>query len=86
MGKPEHAERRANLSLLWSGLACLLISLLAALAVWTHPYAGPDLRTEFCMMLVPGAVLGVVLSLWGTCELRAGHTKNDKGGLARCDS
>lgn len=70
------AARRANLTLLWCGLACLLISVVGALAIWAYPYSGPDLRTEFCMVLVPSGVLGVVFSFWGFCELRAGKKRN----------
>ncbi|KZN20560.1 hypothetical protein A1D17_03195 [Pseudomonas fluorescens] len=75
MSKLEHVARRANLTLLWGGLASLLISVAAALAIWTHPYTGPDLRTEFCMVVVPGGALGVVFFLWGLCELRAGKKR-----------
>jgi 4-amino-4-deoxy-L-arabinose transferase-like glycosyltransferase len=75
MDKLEHVARRTNLALLWGGLACLLFSVAAALAIWMHPSAGPDLRTEFCMVLVPGGALGVVFSLWGLCELRAGKKR-----------
>lgn len=76
MYKLEHVARRTNLaSHALGGLTCLIISLAAALAIWTYPYAGPDLRTEFYMVLVPGGALGVVFSLWGVCDLRAGKKR-----------
>lgn len=76
MSQLKHAVRRTNLMLVWGGLAGLLVSIAAALAIWTHPYAGPDLRTEFCMVLVPGAGLGASFLLWGLCELRAAKKRN----------
>ncbi|KZN20511.1 MULTISPECIES: hypothetical protein [Pseudomonas] len=76
MSELQRVARRANLTLLWGGLACLLISVAAAFGIWTYPYTGPDLRTEFCMVLVPGFALGVIFPLWGFCELRAAKKRN----------
>jgi hypothetical protein len=75
MDKLKHAARRTNFTLL-CGLTCLLISVVAALSIWTYPSTGPDLRIEFCMLLVPGGALGVVFSLWGLFELRAGKKRS----------
>lgn len=63
--------RRANLALLWGGIACLIISVAASIAIWMHPYAGPDVSTGFYMMLLPGGALGVVFCIWGLCEMKA---------------
>lgn len=75
MGKREYVGRRTNLAMLWHGLACLLITVTTAMAIWMYPHSGPDLRSEFLMFLVPGSALGVTFTLFGMCELMAGKNK-----------
>jgi hypothetical protein len=76
MDKANRATRRTNLNLLLSGLGCLVISLAVVILVWTHPYSGPDLRSEFSMFMAPVFVLGVSLSLWGGCSMRASRKQH----------
>ncbi|MGE8063771.1 hypothetical protein [Pseudomonas sp. NPDC089569] len=76
MSELKHVERRTNLMFLWGGLACVFISIAGALAIWTYPFAGPDLRTEFCVVLVPGGGLGVVVFVLGFCGLRVAKKRN----------
>lgn len=76
MNKANHATRRTNLNVLLSGLVCLVISLAVVLLIWTHPYSGPDLRSEFSMFMAPVFVLGVSLSLWGICLMRASRKQH----------
>lgn len=75
MNNLERAAHRANLGLLLSGLVCLTICSAIALSIWTDLYSGPDLRSEFILMLVPFFALGAALAIWGTCELGASKTK-----------
>lgn len=72
MHKFEQAARRSSLTSLWCGLASLIFTVAAALAIWLYPFTGPDLRTDFILFLVPSGALGVAFSLSGVCELRAG--------------
>lgn len=71
MNELERVVHRSNLIMLICGLVCLIGSASSAVAIWAHPYSGPDLRSEFCLLLMPGFGLGVVFTLWGACELRA---------------
>lgn len=77
MNKLQRATHRSNLALLFSGLACLIISVTVFLTIWNYPYAGPDLRSGFCLFLAPGFAMGVFLTIWGFCELRASKSNAD---------
>lgn len=76
MDKANRATLRTNLNLLLSGLGCMVISMAVVLWIWNHPYSGPDLRSEFSMFMAPVFVLGVSLSLWGGCSLRASRKQH----------
>lgn len=71
MGHLKKQEQRTNLAMVWVGIACLLISAAGALGIWFYPHTGPDMRREFCMVLVPGWGIGVTFTLLGMYELRA---------------
>lgn len=70
MNNLKEVNRRANVVLFWGGLFCLLLSVAVAVAIWTQPFSGPDLRTESIKPLVPAVIIGVVFSLWGFFELK----------------
>ncbi|AGZ38133.1 hypothetical protein ACLPJG_26620 [Pseudomonas aeruginosa] len=76
MDKVNRATRRTDLTLVLSGLGCLAISLAVAFWIWNHPYAGPDLRSEFSMFMAPVFMLGLSLSLWGSCSLSASRKQH----------
>lgn len=76
MNNLKEVNRRTNVALVWGGLFCLLLSVAVAVAIWTQPFSGPDLRTEFIMPLIPGVIIGVVFSLWGFFELQAGKKRD----------
>lgn len=71
MTELQQAARRSSLTSLWCGLASLIFTVAAALAIWLYPFTGPDLRTDFVLLLVPGGALGIAFTLSGVCELRA---------------
>jgi hypothetical protein len=54
MTELQRVARRTNLMWVWGGLANLLIAVAGMLAIWVYPFVGPDLRSEFCSLLVPG--------------------------------
>lgn len=76
MNNLKELNRRANVGLFWGGLVCLFLSVAAAVAIWTLPFSGPDLRTEFIMSVVPGALIGIVFSVWGLCELKSARKRD----------
>ena len=50
--------------------AAHLFQLAAAVGIWSYTNAGPDLRTEFCKVLLPSVALRVIFTLWWFCELK----------------
>lgn len=71
----ERATYRSNMIMLICGLVCSIGSAITAAAIWALPYPGPDLRSLFCLFLVPGSLLGVGFTLWGACGVRAAKKK-----------
>lgn len=76
MTELQRVARRTNLMWFWGGLANLLIALAGALAIWVYPFMGPDLRSEFCALLVPVGGFGLAALLVGWHELRAAKKRD----------
>lgn len=75
MNELERVTHRSNLVTLICGLIGLISSVSAAVGIWIYPYSGPDVRSEFCLLLIPGFALGVVCTVWGAWDLRASKKK-----------
>lgn len=76
MTELQRVARRSNLIWVWGGLANLLIALAGALAIWVYPFVGPDLRSEFCALLVAVGGFGLTATLIGVRELRAAKKRD----------
>lgn len=76
MTELQRVARRSSLIWAWGGLANLLIALAGALAIWAYPFVGPDLRSEFCALLVPFGGLGLAATLVGWYELRVAKKRD----------
>jgi len=76
MTELQRVARRTNLMFVWGGLAIVFIALAGALAIWVHPFVGPDLRLEFCAFLVPVWGFGLAATLVGLYDLRAAKKRD----------
>lgn len=76
MNELQTVVRRTNLIWVWGGLANLLIALAGVLSIWVYPFLGPDLRSEFCALLVPVGGFGLAATLAGLLELRAAKKRD----------
>lgn len=76
MTELQRVARRTSLVWVYGGLANLLIALAGALTIWFYPFVGPDLRSEFCALLVPVGGFGLAAAVVGLHEVRAAKKRD----------
>ena len=76
MTELQKIERRTNMIWVWGGLAIMLIALAGSLAIWVHPFVGPDMCTMSCAFLIPSGGFGLTAMLVGLHELRAAKKRD----------